>query len=44
MSGQTFWNPIKNPNMSSFFGIFGLEIDFYDFLFIDSSNASPIIV
>jgi hypothetical protein len=44
MSGKTFWNPVKNPDMSDFSGIFGLEIDFDDLHFINSPNAPPLIV
>jgi hypothetical protein len=41
MFGKTFWNPVRNPDMSDFFGNFGLEIDFDNLCFTDSPNASP---
>jgi hypothetical protein len=44
MSGKTFWNPARNPDMSVFSGMFGFEIDFDDLHFTDSPNASPLIV
>jgi hypothetical protein len=44
MSGKAFWNLVRNPDMSDFSRIFGLEIDFNDLHFIDSLNASLLIV
>jgi hypothetical protein len=44
MSGQTFWNLVRNPDMSSFSRTFDLWIDFDDLHFIDSPNASPFII
>jgi hypothetical protein len=41
MSGKAFWNPVRNPDMPSFSGIFGLEIYFDDLHFTDSPNAPP---
>jgi hypothetical protein len=41
MYGQTFWNPVRNPDKSDFFGIFGLWIDFNDLHFLDSFNVPP---
>jgi hypothetical protein len=42
MSGKAFWNPVRNPYMSSFSGTFDLWIDFNDLHFTDSPNASPL--
>jgi hypothetical protein len=44
MSDKSFWNLVRNPDMSDFSGIFGLEIDFDDLHFTDSPNAFLLIV
>jgi hypothetical protein len=44
MSDIRFWNPVRNPDMSDFYGNFGLWIDFDVFHFTNSPNASPLIV
>jgi hypothetical protein len=44
MSGKTFWNPVREPDMSDFSGIFSLEVDFDDLNFTNSPNASLLIV
>jgi hypothetical protein len=41
MSGKTFWNQVRNPDLSDFSGTFSLWIYFDDLNFIDSPNASP---
>jgi hypothetical protein len=39
-----FLESSQKPGYAQFSGIFGLEIDFDDFHFTDSPNASPLIV
>jgi hypothetical protein len=44
MSGNSFWNPVRNSDMSDFSGNFGFWIDFDVLHFINTPNASPLIV
>jgi hypothetical protein len=44
MSGQIFWNPVRNSDKFDFSRIFGFWIDFDDLHFTDSPNAAPLIV
>jgi hypothetical protein len=41
MPDNSFWNSVRNMDMSVFSGNFGLLIDFDDFHFTNSPNASP---
>jgi hypothetical protein len=44
MSGQIFWNPVRNLVKSGFSEIFGLWIDFDELHLTNSPNVSPLIV
>jgi hypothetical protein len=44
MSSQTLCNPLRNLDKAGFSANFGLWIDFNDLHFIDSPNASTLIV
>jgi hypothetical protein len=44
MSGNSFWNPVRNPDMSNFSRNFGLWIYFDVLHFTNSPNAPPLIV
>jgi hypothetical protein len=44
MSSKALWNPIRNPDMSSFSRTLSLWLDFDDLHFTNSPNASPLIV
>jgi hypothetical protein len=44
MSGNSFWNPVRNLDMSDFSMNFDLWIDFDVLHFTNSPNASPLIV
>jgi hypothetical protein len=43
MSGQSFWNPTKGPNISGLTGDFGGRVDFDVLHFTNSPNVSPLI-
>jgi hypothetical protein len=44
MSGNSLYNPAKEPDMSDLTGDFGGKIDFNVLHFTNSPNASPLIV
>jgi hypothetical protein len=44
MSGQTFWNPVRNPDESSFPEIFGGKIVFDVLNLTNSPNAFTLVV
>jgi hypothetical protein len=41
MSDNSFWNPVRNPDMSGFSRNFGLWINFDILHFTNSPNAPP---
>jgi hypothetical protein len=44
MSRNSFWNQVRNPDMSGFSGNFGLWTDLDVLHFTNSLNATPLIV
>jgi hypothetical protein len=44
MSGQNFWNPVRNPDESSFPEIFGGKIVFDVLHWTNSPNAFTLVV